>query len=340
MIKMARVGIPRALLYYQYHPMWETFLRELGAEVIVSPETTQITLSEGSSRVVADTCLPVKVFMGHVLSLAGQCDYVFIPAIRSVKRRVYNCSKFLGLPDMTRAVISESPPILDIEVDVNKGRLQLYQSIYKLARHFTRNPLRIRQAAIAAWRAYLDYQRPMCCHGLNTPEAMERISGRPKTKPKTGPNHSLSPQATIAIIGHLYLLYDDLISYRLIRRLLRSDIEVLTPKMLSPEVLQSATVKAVGKAHWTYEDEVVGAGVHYLSQNVDGVIGLTAFGCGPDSMMMEIVRSQARLKNTPFLCLSLDEHQSEAGVITRLEAFLDMISRRSGGDASRAYSSR
>jgi len=88
---MTKVGIPRALLYYQYYPMWKTFFETLGAEVIVSPPTTQVTLSAGASRVVADTCLPVKVFVGHALSLIGKCDYIFIPAIRSVKPKVYNC---------------------------------------------------------------------------------------------------------------------------------------------------------------------------------------------------------------------------------------------------------
>lgn len=31
---MIRIGIPRALLYYQYYPMWQTFFEELGAEVV------------------------------------------------------------------------------------------------------------------------------------------------------------------------------------------------------------------------------------------------------------------------------------------------------------------
>jgi predicted nucleotide-binding protein (sugar kinase/HSP70/actin superfamily) len=55
---MVKVGIPRALLYYQYYPMWKTFFEGLGAEVVISPPTTQATLSSGSSRVVADTCMP------------------------------------------------------------------------------------------------------------------------------------------------------------------------------------------------------------------------------------------------------------------------------------------
>jgi predicted nucleotide-binding protein (sugar kinase/HSP70/actin superfamily) len=54
-----------------------------------------------------------------------------------------------------------------------------------------------------------------------------------------------------------------------------------------------------------------------------------AFGCGPDSVMMDIVRRQAtRLKTTPFMSLTLEEHTAEAGLITRLEAFLDMIQRK------------
>ncbi len=36
---MTRVGIPRALLYHQYYPMWRTFFEHLGAEVVVSKPT-------------------------------------------------------------------------------------------------------------------------------------------------------------------------------------------------------------------------------------------------------------------------------------------------------------
>jgi predicted nucleotide-binding protein (sugar kinase/HSP70/actin superfamily) len=126
---MVKVGIPRALLYYEYFPMWAAFFAELGAEVVVSPSTTKAAVTAGSALVVADTCLPVKVFLGHVLSLVGKCNLIFVPTIRSMRNRVYNCSKFLGLSDITRAVISESPSILDIDIDVNQGKRKLYQAI-------------------------------------------------------------------------------------------------------------------------------------------------------------------------------------------------------------------
>jgi len=324
---MIRIGIPTALLYYQYYPMWKTFFEELGAEVVVSPPTTQDMLVAGSSRVVADTCLPVKIFLGHVLSLVGKCDYIFIPAVRSVKSRVYNCSKFLGLPDMTRAVIPESSPILDIDIDVNKGKRNLHQAIYQLGRHFTWNPFKVRQASLAAWQAHLNYHELMSSHNLTPPQAIERISGT--TESEANSSYISSTQATIAVIGHPYLLYDEHINHRFISRLKQAHNNVLTPEMLSAEELQSATARLVGRAYWTYEEEVVGAGDHYIQNGADGVIGIMTFGCGPDSLMMDMVRRQAgRLKTTPFMSLTLEEHTSEAGIITRLEAFLDMIHRR------------
>ena len=155
---MINVGIPRALLYYQYFPMWKTFFEELGGEVVISPPTTKAMIASGASRVVADTCLPVKVFLGHVLSLIGRCDYVFIPAVRSLKSKIYNCSKFLGLPDMTRAVIAECPPILDVDIDISKGKSTLYRAINELGRYFTTNSSKVKRASLDAWQVHLNYR--------------------------------------------------------------------------------------------------------------------------------------------------------------------------------------
>ncbi len=327
---MIKIGIPRALLYYQYYPMWKTFFEELGADVVVSPPTTPVIKASGSSRVVSDTCLPVKVFCGHVLSLVEECDYIFIPAIRSVKNRVYNCAKFLGLPDMVKAVIPECPPILDIDIDVSKGKRELYLAIYRLGRHFTWNPSRVRRAALAAFRAYTDYQNIMSDCGLMPPRAIERITGDVEPKPFSGQQASVQDTiATIAVIGHPYLLCDEGINHRLVYRLEKAGNKVLTPEMLSAETLEAATAELVGRAYWTYEHEVVGAGQHYLESGVDGIIGIMTFGCGPDSLMMEMVRRQAnRMRATPFMTLTLEEHAAEGGVVTRLEAFLDMIHRK------------
>mgnify|MGYP001574555704 FL=1 len=331
---MTRIGIPRALLYYQYYPMWQTFCQELGVEVVVSPPTTQAMLAAGSSRVIADTCLPVKVFLGHVLALVDKCDLIFIPAIRSVESKVYNCSKFLGLPDMTRAVLPESPPILEIDIDINKGKGELYQEINKLGRHFTKNPLRIRQARLAAWKTYLDYRELMSSQKLAPPEAIEQISGTPGEKLGVSTSNQAPKKATIALVGHPYLLNDEYVNHRLVHRLEQQGNRVLTPEMVTAGKLQSAIINLTGGAYWTYEEEVVGAGGHYLQNEADGVIGIMTFGCGPDSLMMDTVRRHAaRLRATPFMCLTLEEHTAEAGVVTRLEAFTDMLHRKKRREA-------
>lgn len=329
---MTKIGIPRALLYYQYYPMWQTFCRELGVEVVVSEPTTQAMLAAGSSRVIADTCLPVKVYLGHVLSLADKCDWIFVPAVRSVEEKVYNCSKFLGLPDMTRAVIPEAPPILEIDIDINRGKGELQQEIYKLGRHFTGSRLKVRQAAQAAWQTYLRYRELMSGQKLAPSEAIERTSGANAEKPTAvavQPPPKADLKATIALVGHPYLLNDEYINHRLVHRLEQAGIRVLTPEMVNTGELKSAMSNLTGGAYWTYEEEVVGAGGHYLENEADGIIGIMAFGCGPDSLMMDTVRRQAaRSKKTPFMCLTLEEHTAEAGVVTRLEAFTDMILRK------------
>ncbi|MFC2062937.1 acyl-CoA dehydratase activase-related protein, partial [Chloroflexota bacterium] len=235
---MVSVGIPRALLYYQYYPMLQTFFEELGAEVVVSVPTTQAMLTAGSARVVTETCLPVKVFIGHVLSLVERCDYIFIPAVRSVASKVYNCAKFLGLPDLTRAVVPEASPILEIDIDVNLGRKRLYQAVDVLGRHFTRDKSAVRQAALAAQQAHQDYLGLMTGRGLMPPRAIESISGIADTGP--GAPHR-PDQSTIAVIGHPYLLYDEHINHRLIHRLEQTGSRVVTPEMLTGREIETAT---------------------------------------------------------------------------------------------------
>ncbi len=324
-----RIGIPRALLYYQYFPAWKTFFEELGATVVVSPPTTQVMLSDGASRVIADTCLPVKVFLGHVMWLKERCDRIFIPAVRSVEPKVYNCSKFLGLPDMTKAVIPEMPGMLEIEIDVNRGNGKLYRDIYSLGRTITMNPFTVKKAWRAARQAFLDYRQMMQDDKITPTEAIARLYPELGDE-KEGRNVSLPvSRSRVAIIGHPYLIYDEYVNHRIVRRLEGMGNAVVVPEMV-PLKEQIAGVKHVtGGAYWTYENEVAGAGGYYLDGDIDGVIGLMAFGCGPDSLLMDMVRRYSvETKSAPFMCLTLEEHTAEAGIVTRLEAFTDMIYRK------------
>lgn len=322
---MVRVGIPRALSYYQYYPGWKAFFEALGAETVISPPTNKAIFTAGNSRAVAETCLPVKLFFGHVISLADKCDYMFIPAMRSLGKKAYYCSKFIGLPDMTRALVPECPPILDPEIDLNKGRRSLHRAIYSLGRNFSSDKSKIKKAVEQAEKAHLAYRKEMSDRGITPVQALDE---RHRDEDNSYLEPAIYPGLSVAVIGHQYVIYDDHINHRLISRLQAMGVRVLTPEMAEQEALDIAMAKLGGAPHWSFEADIIGAGEYYLEAKVDGIISVAVFGCGPDSMMIEMVRHRAGELRTPFLHLSLDEHTSEGGLVTRLEAFLDMVKRR------------
>ena len=96
------IGIPRALLYFDYFPMWQTFLNYLGFSIIISPPTTKDILNIGVSLCVDDACLPVKLFHGHVAYLKEKVDVIFVPRLVSVAPGEFICPKFIGLPEMIK----------------------------------------------------------------------------------------------------------------------------------------------------------------------------------------------------------------------------------------------
>ena len=331
---MAKVGIPRALLYYQYYPMWRAFFRELDVEVVVSPPTSKAVLAAGSAAVVAETCLPAKVFCGHVIKMAAQVDFIFIPSIRSIEPQVYNCSKFLGLPDLVRATIPDCPPVIDIELDVNKGARRVEQEVAQLGHHFTRSPFRIKGAWQAALLAEQEYRRVMA-QGLTPPEAIRALLGEEEhLEGETGQlgrsrADSAAADVTVAVIGHPYNIYDRYINHSLIGRLRQLGARVVAAETAPPGALDAGTARLVGRPYWTFEDEVVGAAGHYLYAGVDGVVCLVCFGCGPDSLMVDVIQRAAKQRGSvPLVTLTIDEHTGEAGLVTRLEAFIDMVRRR------------
>ena len=137
-----KVGIPRALLYYYYYPLWKTFFEGLGAQVILSSPSTKGILTDGLRFAVDEICLPVKLAFGHVLDLIGKVDYIFLPRLISIRRNEYICPKFLGLPDMVRR-LAGIPPLIDVNVNRYRGDNELCQVIKEVGRLFTRNNFKI-----------------------------------------------------------------------------------------------------------------------------------------------------------------------------------------------------
>lgn len=75
--------------------------------------------------------------------------------------------------------------------------------------------------------------------------------------------------------------------------------------------------------------EVVTSAYYFLTNiDVDGIINLVSVSCGPDSFTSEIINRMRANYTLPYMSLHLDEHTSDIGVLTRVEAFIDMIKRR------------
>jgi predicted nucleotide-binding protein (sugar kinase/HSP70/actin superfamily) len=83
--------------------------------------------------------------------------------------------------------------------------------------------------------------------------------------------------------------------------------------------------------YWRHEEEIMQAIRYFLTKGrgeIDGVIFLISFACGPDSLISELIMRDMKVVGLPFLEITMDEHSGEAGMITRIEAFVEMARRK------------
>lgn len=320
----ARVGIPSSLFYYVHFPMWQTFFSELGIEVVTSGQTTKGLLDDGVKEALADACVPIKLFFGHVIALKDKVDYLFIPRIVCLNRKTIYCPKFLGLPDMIRHGLSGMPPIIDVQMDNREGWGSLWKSYLKIGRIFGRSKVKIFLAYLKA-RAVARRFHSLLQSGLHPPEAMAAL----KEGVKSPPRGEKSGDLVFAVLGYPYEVHDQFISVGLVKKLKKMGVSVITMENLSPKKVARANMlkKAM---FWTFSDLALNS-AYYLFQEgkVDGIIHLTAFGCGPDSMVDKLMEMASRdYPHIPYMSITIDEHTGDAGISTRLEAFLDMVKRK------------
>ncbi|MGQ9474746.1 MAG: acyl-CoA dehydratase activase-related protein [Actinomycetota bacterium] len=147
-------------------------------------------------------------------------------------------------------------------------------------------------------------------------------------------------RATVGLVGHPYLLADRLVNKNLIRWLEEAGAVVVPCTLFSPRELEKEMIR-IPEMSWSYERELLAAVLRFAGlPGLDGIVYLTSFGCGPDSMAMELARREIVAPHgKPFLEVVLDEHSADSGVRTRAEAFVDMLKRRksagTGGTTSK-----
>ena len=294
-----RIGIPKGLLYCRYHTFFETFLSKLGSEVKVPEQTHKVIMDMGTQFCVDEACLPVKVFHGHAASIKDRCDYLIIPRIMSICKNEYICPKFCGLPEMITHSIPRVPKV-SMDPLYMQNEKDLFKWCFAAGSVVTKDGARIKKAFCSAKKA--------------------------QKKSHTG-IFELGQKLTVMLAGHPYVIYDDYLNMGIVKKLRAKGIGIITEEFVSDSEVREEVKKLVKKPFWTFQRRIFGAACVLLRhKRIDGIIYLSSFACGIDSVIIDLIRYT--IEHFPMLVIKLDEHTGEAGMDTRIEAFIDMLERR------------
>ena len=333
-----RVGVPRALHFYSFFPFWNALLEALGVEVVVSPHTTRTIVEQGCRLACSELCLPMKLYYGHFLELARirpRLDWIFVPRYVSTRPDGYFCPKFLCLPDILQ-IVPDAPPILEWTVNV-RARPTL-ASVAALARQLGVRPWRAVTACRRAARAR-DAAETAAREGADFGDVVESgAEGRPPVAVGT----TTDGKVRILLLGHAYNVFDTHANLDLRKKLLSLGATVRTIENL-PAAPRGRRASAHGTLnnYWIHEEELLAAARRIAQTGrleADGVIFVSCFACGPDSLVRELILREVKAAGIPSLSLTLDEHTGEGGVRTRIESFVEMIARRDAVSAEAAAS--
>lgn len=295
-----RVGIPRALHYYYYGVLWKSFLEELGCEVIISPTTTKEIVDSGIRIANDEMCLSLKIYLGHVSYLESKCDYVLVPRIDNYGVYEQTCTNFLGLYDLIQNLFDV--PLLTYNVDEAhrhdelNGFLELGKSLGKGKE----------QSKIAYF------------HSL---EKLEREKKKAFLKINQKFN---TTNIKLLVVSHPYNFEDAYVGGMIKKLLQEMQVEWIDGTDLIGRKSREEGVKISHDLYWKYNKEMVGT-IALCKDKIDGVLFLTTFPCGPDSLVNELL---FRKMNIPHLSLILDDESGSAGIETRLESFIDILEQR------------
>lgn len=313
-----KIGIPRALLYYYYYPFWKTMFKELGCEIVLSDETNGKIISEGSKITVSEFCVPIKIFNGHVLNLAEKnVDLIFIPVFYKLNKEWY-CPKFLGLSDIVKYSMPEyENKILQVFFDNKKSVESEYKPYLSMCDKLGVTESDIKRAVKKAEISQEKF-RALSKDGYSIDQAMDIMEGKGRPEIK-------KYKINIALMGYVYNVYDNFVSMNTIKKLNEMGVGVVTFDML-PEKLNDPDKKAMKEPYWVFARKVYNSALYLLDKGeIDGIIHLTAFCCGPDSIIGKLMEIKSEEAGVPFMTMRVDEHTGDNHVQTRLEAFTDMI---------------
>lgn len=293
-----KIGLPKGLLYYRYEVLWKSFLQALHIPFITSEESQYTILDAGKRKCVDETCLALKLYIGHIASLKDQCDAILVPRIFSLEKGYQVCTNFNCLYDLVHTLYPELS-IFYYNVDVQRHQGEMLGFV-KLGK----------QLGVPLLEAYRAYQ-------FAKEKQLAFLKQREKTKETVqNINHT-----KILLVGHAYNLRDAFIGKQISSYLEKQNITVVySDEMPLSQIEESKKISS--KVHWTMNKELLAAFAYYQDV-VDGIIIISAFPCGPDSLTNEMM--MRRHGNHKVLLLTFEDLTSNSALITRLESFLDML---------------
>ncbi len=311
----ATIGIPRALMvFYQQFPFWRTFFEKLGFTVVLSAESDKSLVTRSIESITTETCLPVELIHGHVMDLhARGVDYIFLPFIVNAKfregNRTFNCNCpwVQTHPFMVRAAlknrIDESRlliPVLHFRF-FEKALLKEMSEFF--GKRFGIDTRTITDAAREADRVQTRFEKSLIEYGKKVLPGI-----REKWR-------------TVVLLARPYNGTDPYLNLGLVEKLLTRNVVPVPLDML--DTGQINIFENYRNMYWPNGQKILAAARLVAETSGLNAVYMSNFRCGPDSFLLHYVTEE--LKEKPFLHLEVDEHSADAGMVTRIEAFLDSL---------------
>lgn len=302
---LQRIGIPQALLYHRYATLWTEFFRAIDRKPVVSKPTDRETVERGSALSNDECCLASKIYMGHVASLIGNCDGIFVPCIDNLGNFKSFCTKFQALPDMVaNTFVEKAPTIVSCQVNETIEHTSMQDAFLALAADFGCAP---RQAK-HAWKAALHAQQQAEAEAASRQQRI--LQNRSKS------------DITILLAAHPYLAHDPFMGGALEDMLTDMGVTLLFADQCDRKRALQKSFEFSDTLPWVVNREIIGS-IMQLHNAVDGILLVSAFPCGPDSMTDDaIIRC---IQGKPILNLTVDAQTGTAGLETRVESFVDIL---------------
>ncbi|MEK9148820.1 MAG: acyl-CoA dehydratase activase-related protein, partial [Candidatus Desantisbacteria bacterium] len=305
------IGIARAVALYELYPFFKAFFSELGFRVLFSERTNKELIHKGVENAGIDTCFPVKLAYGHILSLVERgVDYLFLPSIINLKQEnpyfsdCYLCPYVQSLPYTAKATFNlGSVKILSPVIRFNLKSSQIENDLVDFAETLGQTASKIREAYRVAEKTQDDFRRAIAERGK---EVLAGLSEEDRA---------------IVIISRPYNGQDPALNLELPKKL--RDLDTLAiPMDFLP--LDSVDVSSEWpNMYWRLGQRILSAAEIISRDPRLFALYLTNYGCGPDSFICTFFRT--KMGEKPHLVIEVDEHSADVGAITRCEAFLDSI---------------